>query len=121
MATRKSTTKNQPSTRTILFAVIGIFALLLSVGTAAYFIGNGNKETRTIVRTNTIQPTATQQQVEDCDDGNIVGMALGGVAGGLLGNQVGKGSGNTAATIGGTVGGAYLGKDHIPTRNVTCR
>lgn len=56
-----------------------------------------------------------------CQDGNIVGMALGGVGGGLVGNQIGKGSGRTAATIGGAVGGAYLGKEFIPTENVTCQ
>lgn len=55
-----------------------------------------------------------------CNDGNIVGLALGGIGGGLAGNQIGKGSGNTAATIGGAVGGAYLGKEFIPTENVTC-
>lgn len=55
-----------------------------------------------------------------CNDGNIVGLALGGIGGGIAGNQIGKGSGNTVATIGGAVGGAYLGKEFIPTENVTC-
>lgn len=64
---------------------------------------------------------AAQPQVPSCDDGNIVGLVLGGAAGGVAGNQIGKGNGNTAATIGGAVGGAYLGKEYIPTKNVTCR
>jgi len=62
-----------------------------------------------------------QQVASNCDDGNIVGTALGGVAGGVLGNQVGKGHGNTAATIAGAVGGAYVGNQYIPTRNTLCR
>jgi|SRR5688572_8117482 uncharacterized protein YcfJ len=61
------------------------------------------------------------KQATNCDDGNIAGLIVGGAAGGLIGNQVGSGKGNTAATIGGAVGGAYLGKEHIPLDNVTCR
>ncbi len=56
-----------------------------------------------------------------CNDSNIAGVVVGGVAGGVVGHQVGKGSGNTAATIAGTLGGAYLGGQHIPLNNVTCR
>lgn len=56
-----------------------------------------------------------------CNDGNILGYAAGGVAGGVLGNQIGKGKGNAAATIGGVLGGAYLGGQHIPLQNATCR
>ena len=65
------------------------------------------------------QPTA-QPARPPCNDGNIVGLALGGIGGGIAGNQIGKGSGKTVATIGGAVGGAYLGKEYIPTDNVTC-
>lgn len=66
-----------------------------------------------------VQPVRTAA-APPCNDGNIVGLALGGIGGGIAGNQIGKGSGNTVATIGGAVGGAYLGKEFIPTENVTC-
>lgn len=66
------------------------------------------------------QPVRTAAAAPPCSDGNIVGLALGGIGGGIAGNQIGKGSGNTVATIGGAVGGAYLGKEFIPTENVTC-
>lgn len=66
-----------------------------------------------------VQPIRTAAATP-CSDGNIVGLALGGIGGGIAGNQIGKGSGKTAATIGGAVGGAYLGKEFIPTENVTC-
>ena len=56
-----------------------------------------------------------------CDDYNIVGIGLGAVAGGVAGNQIGSGRGQDLATIGGALGGAYLGKQYIPTHNVTCR
>ncbi len=65
--------------------------------------------------------TPPPQKVVNCDDGNVVGAIAGGVGGGVLGSQLGDGKGKTAATIGGTLGGAYLGKEYIPTENVTCR
>lgn len=101
----------------VFIAVLGLIALVSAVGATAYMVSDG-KPQKVIYRT-AGQPAP--QRVADCDDGNIVGAAIGGVTGGVLGNQVGKGSGNTAATIGGALGGAYLGKEHLPTRNVTCR
>lgn len=70
------------------------------------------------------QQTAQQgviHQKPPCEDGNILGTLAGGAAGGIIGNQIGSGSGKTVATIGGAVGGAYLGREHIPLNNSTCR
>jgi len=64
------------------------------------------------------QPVAQQPA---CDDGNIAGTVLGGAAGGVIGSQIGDGNGQTAATIAGVAGGALLGREYIPTRNITCR
>lgn len=67
------------------------------------------------------QPQAQVQPAKPaCDDGNIVGAAIGAVGGGLVGSQIGSGKGQDLATIGGAIGGGWLGKDHIPTRNVLC-
>jgi uncharacterized protein YcfJ len=69
-------------------------------------------------------PEPAPQQVAQqpaCDDGNIAGTVLGGAAGGVIGSQIGNGSGQTAATIAGVAGGALLGREYIPTRNITCR
>lgn len=66
------------------------------------------------------EPQAQQQSVQNCDDANIVGTAIGAVAGGVVGNQVGKGKGQDLATIGGAIGGGYLGHEYIPTRNTLC-
>ncbi len=68
-----------------------------------------------------VKRVAQQPVKPACNDGNILGYAAGGVAGGVLGHQIGKGKGNTAATIGGVLGGAYLGGQHIPLQNATCR
>lgn len=65
-------------------------------------------------------PASVAQTAPACDDGNIAGTVLGGAAGGIVGSQIGNGSGQTAATIGGVVGGALLGREYIPTHNVTC-
>lgn len=72
---------------------------------------------------NTTQPAPQPQQAPApaCDDGNIAGTVLGGAAGGVIGSQIGDGSGQTAATIAGVAGGALLGREYIPTRNITCR
>lgn len=69
------------------------------------------------------QPVQSQTRTvaTNCDDGNIVGKAVGGIGGGVLASNIGKGGGKTAATIAGTLGGAYVGGEFIPTRNVTCR
>lgn len=65
-------------------------------------------------------PMPAQQQKPACDDGNIIGTVVGGAAGGLVGSQIGSGSGQTVATIGGIAAGALLGKEYIPSQNVTC-
>lgn len=120
-----------------MMIMLGIGALALVLVTAGAsalvtnHIANSKEETKIVStkkpRAHKEQITwneprqAAQPQAPACDDGNIVGLALGGVAGGVAGNQIGKGSGNTVATIGGAVGGAVLGKEYIPTRNVTCR
>ena len=111
-----------------LFAIGSVAILLFAVAATAYFTSRAPEQktvstiTHTPHRAQAVAPQpAPVQQAANCDDGNVVGLAAGGLVGGLLGNQVGKGSGNTAATIGGAVGGAYLGKEHLPTKNVTCR
>lgn len=65
-------------------------------------------------------PPPMPAQQPACDDGNIAGTVLGGAAGGVIGSQIGDGSGQTAATIAGVAGGALLGREYIPTRNITC-
>ena len=110
--------------KNILIGVVAVLVLGTAVASTAYFVKQPTileakapvQHTTTIIRERPQAATVT-----DCDDNNVVGMAVGGLAGGLLGNQVGKGSGKTAATIGGALGGAYLGKEALPTRNVTCR
>ncbi|PZP55240.1 MAG: hypothetical protein DI586_07490 [Micavibrio aeruginosavorus] len=67
------------------------------------------------------QPQPQPQQVKKCDDGNIVGAAIGAAGGGLVGNQFGKGKGNDLATIGGIIVGGTAGHQMIPTRGVLCR
>lgn len=119
MATTRSNANN---TNRILITIAAVAAILASTGAVAYIATKAaapQPQKVVVHKSGGGQPAP--QQVANCDDGNIVGMALGGVTGGILGNQVGKGSGNTAATIGGAVGGAYVGKEYIPTRNVTCR
>ena len=66
------------------------------------------------------QPAPVQQQAR-CDDGNIVGAAIGAGAGGLVGHQFGKGKGKDLATIGGVIAGGAAGHQMIPTRGVLCR
>ncbi len=67
------------------------------------------------------QPSPAPQPVASaCNDGNIAGTVIGGAAGGVVGSQIGSGSGQTAATIAGVAGGALLGREYIPTHNVTC-
>lgn len=119
---------------------VGALALILVTAGASALVTNhmaDSKKDETKVVSNKNSGTTKKQQISwneprqqaqpvqatqpACDDSNIVGLVLGGAAGGLAGNQIGKGSGNTVATIGGAVGGAYLGKEYIPTKNVTCR
>lgn len=127
-------TPKQRNTAIVITAIV----LLAGAGIAgaAYYTGKNDATpvaqtttTTTHVKTahrdiNWDKPAPVQaapvQQVS-CNDGNIVGMVTGGALGGVAGSQIGKGNGKTAATIGGAVGGAYLGKQYIPTQNVTCR
>ncbi len=100
----------------LLGAGIGVVVLIAGTALASsYFTKTSQPATGSHPR---VVAAAEQPR---CDDGNVLGYVAGGAAGGILGNQVGKGSGNTAATIAGTLGGAYLGGQHIPLKNVTCR
>lgn len=67
-----------------------------------------------------VPPPSAQRVASNCNDGNIVGTAIGGVGGGIAGSQFGKGDGKTAAAIGGAVVGGYLGNQFIPTHNALC-
>lgn len=116
----------------------GIAALVIMTATASALITKQNlnpeKDSAVVetvtthkeVKAKPVQAAAqpAPQQVAQqpaCDDGNIAGTVLGGAAGGVIGSQIGDGSGQTAATIAGVAGGALLGREYIPTRNVTCR
>lgn len=119
-----------------VLAVTGAVVLLLfTAGASAYVTQRMNDAPETITpaagasgqitwnesRAAQPQPQAQAQPAQPaCDDGNIVGAAIGAVGGGLVGNQIGSGKGQDLATIGGAIGGGWLGKDHIPTRNVLC-
>lgn len=120
-----------------VLAITGAVALLLfTAGASAYVTQRmNNAPDKAAVATkpageritwNEPRQPAPQQQAQAqpaqpaCDDGNIVGAAIGAVGGGLVGNQIGSGKGQDLATIGGAIGGGWLGKDHIPTRNVLC-
>ncbi len=119
-----------------ILAITGAVALLLvTAGASAYVTkhmseapqdvapASGEKITWNEPRQASPQP---QQQAQAqpakpaCNDGNIVGAAIGAVGGGLVGSQIGSGKGQDLATIGGAIGGGWLGKDHIPTHNVLC-
>ncbi|HEY8192276.1 MAG TPA: glycine zipper 2TM domain-containing protein [Alphaproteobacteria bacterium] len=122
----------QRKTRQITIITIAVIALVaLSAGASALITRNTvapekpaavhhtvKKET---VNWNNAAAQPAPAPVPNCDDGNIVGALVGGAGGGVVGSQVGKGNGKTAATIAGALGGAYLGKEYIPTENVTCR
>ena len=116
-----------------LFGLGGLLLVAMTAGASAYVATNIAKEDT--VKTKTVskssggekitwnEPRQTQPAAPArtaCDDGNVVGAVVGGVGGGVVGSQIGKGSGKTAGTIAGTLGGAYLGRELIPTQNVTC-
>lgn len=122
-------TRKSKSNITMLAAAI---VLMLGTAAAASYITKNHVTAEQSVSKQPVKRTATKagtQQVasaapvqqQRCDDGNILGMAAGGIAGGVVGHQIGNGKGNTAATIGGTIGGAYLGKEYIPLNGATCR
>ncbi len=117
----------------ILLGITSVALIALTAGASAYIATQAAQDkpvTEKVAAQNNIkwdnEPTQPapqpQQQVaqKSCDDANIVGTAIGAVAGGLAGNQIGSGRGQDLATIGGAIGGGYLGKEHIPTRNVLC-
>lgn len=122
----------QPKTKQITIITIAVIALVvLSAGASVLITRQAiapekPAAVKQITKKETINwNNATAQPapapVPNCDDGNIVGALAGGVGGGVVGSAVGDGNGKTAATIAGTLGGAYLGKEYIPTENVTCR
>ena len=126
---------NREKTALLTIGVITLVAV--TAGASAFVTKNSieQKEARTDAAVKTTAPQKitwneprqnaqpvqnAQPQQPACDDGNIVGAAVGAVAGGVVGNQFGSGKGQDLATIGGAIGGGWLGKDHIPTRNVLC-
>jgi outer membrane lipoprotein SlyB len=119
------------STRDIILASIAaIILVLVSAGASALItkevVAPEKPATKHITQKETIKWNSAAAQpapapVPNCDDGNIVGALAGGVGGGVVGSAVGDGNGKTAATIAGALGGAYLGKEYLPTQNVTCR
>jgi outer membrane lipoprotein SlyB len=120
----------QMKNKHIAILVAGAVTLIAATAGASVLVMNHDKADtpksshvaqKENIRWNDSPPAAQPQQVANCDDGNVVGAIAGGVGGGVLGSTVGDGKGKTAATIGGTLGGAYLGKEFIPTDNVTCR
>ena len=123
--------------KNLVVLCVGVFTLvLLTAGASAFMTRSLITEDKTDVqRLSDEKPKAdkitwneprqnSQPQAQPakpaCDDGNIVGAAIGAVGGGLVGNQIGKGKGQDLATIGGAIGGGYLGQQHIPTRNTLC-
>jgi len=128
MPNPKKRMTSQTSTRNLIAIAVGALALVGVTALAASYMTRESIESEPKQQakiTRTYQPTSqhnvAQQRLPECDDGNIVGAIGGAVAGGVIGSNVGSGSGKTAATIGGTLGGAYLGKEYIPTKGVTCR
>lgn len=113
-----------------IIALSAAMLLLVSgAGIAAYMYKDTPTEQTATVKTSKVSwnhndqamaPPPPEPRMRSCDDGNVVGTALGGVGGALAGSAIGKGNGRTAATIGGALGGAYLGQRYIPTKNVTC-
>ncbi len=117
----------------ILLGITGIVLIALTAGASAYIVTKSMDDDKVVTETShtetikwneqraAVQPQPQAQPAKPaCDDGNIVGTVVGGVGGGVVGSQIGSGSGQTAATIGGAIGGAVLGKEFIPTENVTC-
>jgi uncharacterized protein YcfJ len=109
----------------LLGAGIVVVALAASTAFATVYFAQPSEPS---IKQHTKVPAKKHTQVASaapaqppCNDHNVLGYVAGGAAGGIVGNQVGKGNGNTAATIAGTLGGAYLGGQHIPLNNVTCR
>ena len=118
--------------KNIIAIALGAVALVAATAGASALVMNHNAISKTEpksthvaqkeeIRWNDSAPAPAPQPVRHCDDGNVVGALAGGVGGGVLGSQIGHGKGKTAGTIAGTLGGAYLGKEYIPTDNVTCR
>lgn len=118
----------------ITIIVLSAIALVAATAGASALVLNQDKIAKTEapksshvtqteqIRWNETAPAPAQPpKVVNCDDGNVVGSVAGGVGGGIIGSNIGDGKGKTAATIGGTLGGAYLGKEFLPTQNVTCR
>lgn len=110
---------------------VGVFTLLLlTAGASAYVARNvidGPKtEKVSQARTEKITWNEPRRQApqpapaRQCDDGNIVGTAIGAVGGGLVGHQIGGGKGKDLATIGGAVAGGFAGHEYIPTHNALC-
>ena len=127
-------TKNKQIT---ILALAAVALIAVSAGAAAFVTKNQmeekpapvktavqTKSTKTVARKEQInwnqQQPAPQQQVRRCNDGNIVGAAIGGAAGGLVGHQFGKGKGRDLATIGGVIAGGTAGHQYIPTRGTLC-
>lgn len=108
-----------------------VVLLLMTAGASAYIATEMNNDQakpvakksvqREEIRWNEPERAPVQKVASNCDDGNVVGYIAGGALGGIAGSQFGDGNGKTATTIGGALGGGYLGKEYIPTHNVTCR
>ncbi len=117
----------------ILFIIGAIALIALTAGASAYVTRDmmstekkvektaAKKTTSERISWNEPRPQPQPVQAKRCDDGNIVGAALGAAGGGIIGNQFGKGKGKDLATIGGVIAGGTAGHQLIPTRGVLCR
>lgn len=121
----QSTYKMSHNSR-MLMVVAAIIALVAGVALASSYVTKHNIQTVSTQKTKVVKssaPKTTQTAsapAKNCNDGNVLGAAVGGIGGGVLGSTIGDGTGKTAATIGGTLGGAYLGSQYIPLQNATC-
>lgn len=123
------------SRKQLILLIVGVIALITVTAAASAYVTRDamtpdkpkiekvavKKTKAETISWNEVKPQPQPvQQKSTCNDGNIVGAAVGAVGGGLVGKQFGKGKGNDLATIGGALAGGYAGHQMIPTRNVLC-
>ena len=123
-----------PRKQLTLLIVGAIVLIALTAGASAYVTRGTMTPDEPVKKTASVKTVQKEQiswnqqpaqpapaPVKRCDDGNIVGAAIGAAGGGLIGNQFGKGKGKDLATIGGVIAGGAAGHQMIPTRGVLCR
>ena len=120
----------------LILLIVGVIALIAITAAASAYVTRDvmTPENSKVERVATTKPQAEKvvwndpkpqpqpaPQAKKCDDGNIVGAALGAAGGGIIGHQFGGGKGKDLATIGGAIAGGTAGHQMIPTRGVLCR